>query len=110
MKKWAESFYNSLKWRKCRKAFIAYRTTVDGGLCERCHKEPGYIVHHKVYLTPNNIKDPDVTLNINNLEWLCHGCHDAEHLSRLRVRFDENGRVLPLESKESEVSDNEFSD
>ena len=32
-----------------------------------CRDEPGYIVHHKVWLTPQNIDDPDVALNPANI-------------------------------------------
>lgn len=70
----AKSFYMSAAWKHCRKAYIEH----VHGLCERCHK-PGWIVHHKVYLTPDNINDPDVTLNFNNLEYLCLDCHNIEH-------------------------------
>ena len=108
MRDFAKDFYNSQKWRKCRRLFIGERTLIDGGLCQRCHKEPGYIVHHRVYLTPANINNPDISLNTKNLEFLCHECHDREHNSRLRVRFDENGRVIPPE--DGEVISTEFSD
>ena len=49
---------------------------MDGGLCEECHDKPGYIVHHKIEVTPDNINDAWVTLNINNLEYVCKDCHD----------------------------------
>ena len=52
-------------------------------LCERCMQEgrykPAEIVHHKVYLTPENINNPAITLNWDNLEALCRDCHEAEH-------------------------------
>lgn len=108
MRDFAKKFYTSTKWRKCRNNFIGERILTDGGLCQRCHKEPGLIVHHRVYLTAANITDPEISLNPRNLEYLCHECHDREHNSRLRVRFDENGRVIPPE--DSEVSKAEFSD
>lgn len=108
MRDFAKKFYNSTKWRRCRKQFICERTMTDGGLCQRCHKEPGFIVHHRVYLTPSNIHDPAVSLDFRNLEYLCHECHDREHNSRLRVQFDENGRVMPPD--DSEVSKDKFSD
>ena len=62
-----ESFYTSWIWRKCRKAFAEYK----GNLCERCLRrgviEPGskdrpLEVHHKVPLTPENIKNKDIAL------------------------------------------------
>ena len=108
MQDWTQRFYSHAAWLRCRDAFIAKRRAIDGGLCQRCHKRVGYIVHHKIVLTPENISQPEVALNHRNLEYLCHECHDREHNSRLRVRFDENGRVIPPE--DSEVSKAEFSD
>ena len=95
-KEWAKKFYGSEAWSGARAAYISSRISVDGGMCERCHQRLGYIVHHKVYLTPANINDPEVSLNHANLEYLCHECHDDEHLvrSRLFCTFDENGRPV----------------
>lgn len=78
-KEWAKPFYNSKQWIKCRKAFIAERISIDGGICQRCKDNLGYIVHHKEELTPNNINDPNVTLSFDNLEYVCKVCHDNEH-------------------------------
>lgn len=47
-------------------------------LCERCG-EPAKICHHKEYLTPKNINNPEVTLSWYNLEALCQDCHNKEH-------------------------------
>jgi len=77
-KEFAKEFYNSKKWRKCRVAYIQERILLDGGLCERCREKTGYIVHHKIHLTKFNINNPDITLNHNNLEYLCKVCHDLE--------------------------------
>lgn len=35
--------------------------------------------HHKVELTLDNIDDVNVTLNPDNIEVLCHDCHNAAH-------------------------------
>lgn len=74
MKPWARWFYKSKAWERTRAAYIAYRH----GLCERCGAG-GKIVHHKVYLTPDNINDPEITLSFDNLELLCATCHQHEH-------------------------------
>ncbi len=98
MKEFAKAFYKGKAWRRCRESYIATRINYDGGLCERCHRVPGYIVHHKTYLTPQNINDPDITLNFCNLEYVCHDCHDREHYSDMHgtaTRLDENGRIIP---------------
>ena len=99
-KQWAKSFYNSNAWRRCRDSYIAYRISADGGLCECCHDNLGYIVHHKVILTPANISDVDVSLNFDNLMYVCKDCHDnfPEHFcnNKKKYEFDENGMIRPI--------------
>jgi 5-methylcytosine-specific restriction endonuclease McrA len=98
-KKYAKSFYKSKAWQDCRAGYIS---SVQG-LCERCLSSgrytPGYIVHHIKYITPSNIGDPDITLNWDNLEYLCHDCHNREHfaneyLVRDDVMFDDDGNLI----------------
>mgnify|MGYP000939925300 CR=1 FL=1 len=43
---------------------------------------PGDEVHHKIYLNPDNINNPDITLGWNNLELLCMSCHSKEHMDK----------------------------
>lgn len=97
MKDYARSFYKSTAWKECRAAYIKS----VGGLCERCLADgkivPGYIVHHKCYLTPDNIQDPGISLNWDNLEFLCVEHHNQEHFKdeyRKRYKLDEYGRVI----------------
>lgn len=99
---WAISFYRSRKWQKCRNAYIQNRILVDGGLCEKCHNNPGYIVHHKTTLTPENITDPDVCLNHANLMYVCKDCHDLfeghgfnRHIQPTCV-FDSDGQPISI--------------
>ena len=98
MKDFAERFYNRELWLSVRASYIARRTRIDGGLCERCHERLGYIVHHKIELTPENITNPDVALNQELLEYLCLTCHNEEHdvfrPAERSVLFDENGDVV----------------
>lgn len=95
MRQFAESFYKSKAWQHTRDA---YASSV-GGLCECCRSHglinAGEIVHHKVHLTPENINDPDVTLNFDNLELLCRDCHGKKHkkIDR-RYFFDKNGKIF----------------
>ena len=88
----AKTFYKSISWKRCRKAYL----DSVGWLCERCAKEgkivPADHVHHKVRLTPENINDPTVSLNHDNLEALCIDCHTQEHKPR-RWRCDPDGHV-----------------
>ena len=100
---WAKSFYNSIKWLRCRNAYIQQRIVADGGLCEECHNEPGYIVHHKIALTASNILNPEVSLNDDNLEYVCKDCHDQfeghgirRHGAAALCRFDESGQPISL--------------
>lgn len=88
----ANQFYSSIAWRRCRTAYKRSK----GGLCERCLARglirPGTEVHHKHRLSPENINDPSVTLSWDNLELLCGECHDREH-GHAEMRTDEWGHV-----------------
>ena len=82
-----ETFYHSKLWRDCRNA---YAKNV-GWICERCKNRnvnyekrdkeyfKQFIVHHKIYLTDENINDYSISLGFNNLELLCKACHNKEH-------------------------------
>lgn len=56
----------------------------------------GEIVHHKIELTPENIHNPDITLNFDNLQLLCRDCHAAVHKPEKRFKVDELGRVISI--------------
>ena len=83
MKPFAKKFYKSKAWLQCRDSYFTFRH----GLCERC-QGPGKIVHHKQYLTPDNINYPTITLSFMNLELLCQDCHNKEHHARYGVTVD----------------------
>jgi len=95
MQTYAEAFYSSKAWQETRKA---YKKSV-GGLCEVCYQKgiikAGELVHHKVHISPENINDPNVTLNWDNLQCVCRECHGEIHSGRpIRYKIDELGRVL----------------
>ena len=98
MKGWAKSFYLSDSWRDCRESFLKYRSY----LCERCSTPDNpviaCIVHHKTYLTPDNINNPNISLSWENLEALCQDCHNKEHHKRTspRYKFTESGELVEL--------------
>ena len=94
----AKKFYDSKAWRECRAAYIAEREAKDGGMCETCHEKPGYIVHHKVWLTPDNINDPDITLNHDMLKYDCLECHnkEKENGEEEKYTFDLDGHIVPI--------------
>ena len=83
----AYQFYKSWEWQCCRAAYLKKEP-----LCERCG-QPAQQVHHKTKLTPQNIKDPNVALNFENLEALCEDCHKQEHHPTIRWRCDAFGHV-----------------
>ena len=100
MKPFAKKFYQSLEWKRCRDGYFAEHD----GICELCGA-PGEEVHHKIWLTPENINNPDITLNWDNLQLLCKDCHfkvhdkkqylkhPTKHTAR-RYAFDEDGNVI----------------
>lgn len=98
MKEFAERFYKSERWKKCRKSYISIRHGIDGGLCEICHSDIGKIVHHRITLTADNIGDPDISLNHKNLQYVCQTCHNRidHHTGRqdrkARCRFTADGQ------------------
>ena len=83
MRAFAKAFYESPAWRKTR-AYILKR---DAGLCVRCGA-PGVIVHHKRELTPQNIDDPMISLNADNLSLI--------HISIEWIRTTA-GRSMPID-------------
>lgn len=105
-KAWAKWFYNSDPWHRCRDGYIQERIRIDGGMCEVCRVKLGYIVHHKITLTPENIRDPDISLNWENLSYECAQCHNEHEghgLRRTRKRrnvlvcvFDDEGNPVGI--------------
>lgn len=78
-KPFAKPFYNSKHWKQCRDSYIANRTNVDGGSCEGCRDAVGEELHHITELTISNISEAGITVDHNNLKWLCKDCHFKEH-------------------------------
>lgn len=95
MKDYAEQFYKGKAWQDCRNAYAKSKQ----GLCELCLKdgviEAGVIVHHKVHIDPETIRQPDVALSFDNLQLLCRKHHAEMHGSGKRYKVDEMGRISP---------------
>lgn len=95
-KEWAATFYNSKAWERCRLTFLQSKFFI----CERC-EGAATIAHHKEYLAPENINNPDITLNWDNLEALCQDCHNKEHMGgdvmAEGLYFNEHGELVKKE-------------
>lgn len=69
----------------CRKDYLTLAEMCkikSGGVCARCGKTfdvSELRPHHKIELTLDNIDDVNITLNPDNIEVLCHDCHNAIH-------------------------------
>lgn len=108
-KEFSRPFYSSAAWLACRQSYIAERIKADGGLCEECRLRIGYIVHHKINIDESNVNNPEITLNHDNLQYVCKYCHDRmeNHFvkgSRVEVRyvFDDFGQpYMPCSEKEN---------
>ena len=104
----AHKFYHSKEWKGVRD-MVWDRAHA---LCERCAEKgevkPADVVHHVIPLNPDNVDEPDVSLNPDNLMALCHECHTEVHqelgIGKMnglekeepRVGFDGEGNVVRL--------------
>jgi len=88
---YAKQFYGSSQWKKARSLYLSSQFFI----CEDCG-EIASIVHHIKPITPNNINDPNITLNQNNFKAVCEDCHTLIHSGGVKqngVTFDENGNI-----------------
>ena len=97
MKEYARGFYKSKAWQRVRDNVMQR----DAWLCQDCLKRgrynPAEEVHHIRELTPDNITDPSITLNPDNLVSLCRECHRQRHTgNEKRYKVDEFGRVTTI--------------
>lgn len=72
-------FYTSKVWRD-----LAYSLKIQAyGKCQRCGKQvldfKYLIAHHKENITEENINNIKISLDPNNIEIICHDCHNKEH-------------------------------
>jgi len=59
--------------------------------------KPGSQVHHKIHLTIQNVDDPSVATNPDNLILLCEHCHNEVHHrvgKHNPYYFDSNGDLV----------------
>ena len=96
--------YQSKEWKKVR----ALKLQKDP-LCEECLKQglytPADMVHHKIWLDMININDPEIALNIDNLQSLCWECHNQVHSrsAHQRYKIDSDGEVIDYIDENEEV-------
>lgn len=77
-------FYRQTRWIKLRKGLMFERLNAEGLLiCEHCGKpivkDYDAILHHKKELTPQNVNDPNIAYNPENLAFVHIKCHNAIH-------------------------------
>ena len=83
-----QRFYGTKAWQDLR-----WKKIIEaGGKCERCGKDftddmSQLIAHHKEHLTDENLTDPFVALNPDNVEIVCRKCHAHYH--------DDRGYIKP---------------
>lgn len=74
-KNWQKKFYRSKEWKQLREEVIKR----DMNICQRCGKlilgKAECEVDHIKEITPQNCRNLDIILNVNNLQCLCHNCH-----------------------------------
>ncbi|NAP01320.1 HNH endonuclease [Halomonas sp. MG34] len=91
-----DKIYHTSTWRKLREAYYSKQY----GICEWCG-EPGDIVDHIEEITNENVNDPFITYNEENLQLLCLSCHNKKTFTKqtsLRegFGFDSEGNLIKL--------------
>ena len=87
-----QRFYRSDAWKIARAIKIANVC----GVCEECGAV-GTEVHHIIHLTPQNVSDPNISINQSNLKLLCSKCHNLQHNrfeGRAQYTFDADGNLI----------------
>lgn len=98
-KPFSRAFYNSPQWKAARREALRR----DRYTCQECDAR-AVEVHHVIDLTPENINDPMIALNLDNLKSLCHNCHtkitkgDTGDLPEGYI-FDDEGHVIRNEQR-----------
>lgn len=76
-------FYKSKEWLAFRQMVILDRSYDDGIICEMCSKaivdSKRIHIHHIKELDAINYLDTTVSLNPDNVQLICHSCHNKIH-------------------------------
>lgn len=88
--------YHTQAWRKLRHYYYGKRH----GICEQCGM-PGDIVDHIEEITEENVNDPEITFNEENLQLLCLSCHNKKTFKKHfpiceGFGFDESGQLIEI--------------
>lgn len=94
----AKVFYKSNAW-KCARECALKRDHYLCVLCGAVAEE----VHHITELTPDNINDLNISVNVNNLMSLCYPCHKNQHKKKAMEKvsggneyiIDSDGNIIP---------------
>lgn len=89
-----QAFYYGKKWKKFVECLKIERTAPDGNLyCEHCGKpivrQYDCIGHHITELTEENVSDPAIALNPDNVVLIHFRCHNELH-----ERFGYRGSII----------------
>ena len=97
--------YQSTEWKKIRKLKLQ-----QNPLCEECLKmgliTPAQCVHHRIWLTLDNVHNPEIALNMENLVSLCLQCHNNIHSrsAHQRYKIDSDGEIIDyIDENEEDV-------
>lgn len=77
-------FYKSREWEKLLEILKLERVDDTGQvICSHCHKpitrKYDCIGHHRIELTEQNVNDPDISLNPDNIALVHFRCHNLIH-------------------------------
>lgn len=79
-----DTFYRSKEWRAFRDLVIMQRMTPEGFVIDEVTGKPilkafDIILHHKEFLTEDNVNDANVSLNPDNIQIVSHRTHNYIH-------------------------------
>ena len=79
-----DTFYQSKEWRAFRDLVIMQRMTPEGFVIDEVTGKPvlkafDIILHHKEFLTEDNVNDASISLNPDNIQIVSHRTHNYIH-------------------------------
>lgn len=79
-----DTFYQSKEWRAFRDLIIMQRMTPEGFVIDEITGKPilkafDIILHHKEFLTEDNVNDASISLNPDNIQIVSHRTHNYIH-------------------------------